>query len=313
MLRISEPNDPLKWSEPTVIETPGKDSRPYSGDNVTYSNPFRFPDGRIYDFYRGFGYDPNYMYSDDVGKTWKYGGRLLAGKSGYGPYIKYAYDGDKTVHFVCTEDHPRNYDNNLYHGYLRDGLIYDSFGKQVGKLSQTTEQGIESWDVTKLFAGNPDNVAWMCDIRLNEKQQPYVTFSTQRDGRGLPKGQGGFDMRYYYAFFDGAKWNVHEMAYAGTRLYRDEDDYTGLAVLDPKDLNTVYISTDADPVNGAPLISQADQQRHRELFQGRTNDGGTTWTWTPITANSDVDNIRPMVPLWNDSAHDPHLDGRDPI
>src|SRR5205814_911170 len=73
--RISEPNNPLAWGDAIVIETPGKDSRPFSGDNVTYSNLFRFPNGRIYDFYRGFGYDPNYMFSDDDGRTWKYGGR----------------------------------------------------------------------------------------------------------------------------------------------------------------------------------------------------------------------------------------------
>ena len=80
--------------------------------------------------------------------------------------MKYAYDGDQTIHFVATEDHPRNYDNSLYHGYLRDGKIYDSFGTQVGKLSQTTEEGIEAWDLTKIFPGDPDNVAWMTDIKL---------------------------------------------------------------------------------------------------------------------------------------------------
>ena len=35
--------------------------------------------GRIYNFYRGFDYDPNYMFSDDHGQTWQLGGRLLQG------------------------------------------------------------------------------------------------------------------------------------------------------------------------------------------------------------------------------------------
>jgi hypothetical protein len=90
------------------------------------------------------------------------------------------------------------------------------------------------------------------------------------------------------------------MAYAGTRLYSGEDDYPGLAALHPKDPNTVYISTDANPATGEPLISTADKKRHYELFRGTTNDGGNTWQWTPITANSTVDNIRPIVPKWND-------------
>ena len=30
-------------------------------------------------------------------------------------------------------------------------------------------------------------------------------------------------------------------------------------------------------MTGAPLISQADQRRHYELFRGRSGDGGQTW------------------------------------
>jgi hypothetical protein len=301
-VRISEKNDPSKWSEPTIIETPGTDARAYSGNNVTYSNPFRFPDGRIYNFYRGFGYDPNYMFSDDTGETWTYGGRVLAGKTGYGPYAKYAYDGDQTVHIIATEDHPRNYDNSLYHAMIRvrDGKILDSSGKQIGDLSKTTQEGIKVWDMTKIFQGDPDSVAWMCDIKLDSDKHPYVAFSVQKDGREKPRGEAGFDHRYYYARFDGAKWTAHEMAFGGTRLYRGEDDYTGLVALHPTDPDTVVISTDADPNTGAPLISRVDNLRHHELFRGHTADGGKTWTWTTLTRDSAYDNLRPMALVWKD-------------
>ena len=124
--------------------------------------------------------------------------------------------------------------------------------------------------------------------------------TVQKDGRGLPRGQGGFDHRFEYARWDGSAWRVHEIAYAGRRLYAGEDDYTGLAALDPKNPNVVYISTDADPVTGAPLVSRADGQRHRELYRGTTGDFGATWQWEPITANSDADNLRPIVPKWTD-------------
>ena len=125
-------------------------------------------------------------------------------------------------------------------------------------------------------------------------------FSVQKDGRGLPPGQGGRDHRYHYARWDGTQWVQQEIAYAGTRLYAGEDDYTGLAALDPQDLNTLYLSTDAHPTTGAPLISDTDGQRHHEIFRGNTPDGGATWTWTPITANSTADNLRPIIPIWND-------------
>jgi hypothetical protein len=298
--RISEPGNPLAWGQEQIFVTPGKDSPQYSGDNVTYSNLFRMPDGRIYDFYRGCGFNPNYIYSDDNGQTWTYGGCLLKGRGGYSPYLRYAYDNHGTIHFIATEDHPRNYDNSIYHGFVRDGQIYLSDGKPIAKLSKTTEPTIAAWDLTRVFAGDANNVAWTVDIELDGQGRPYIVFSVQKDGRGLPRGKGGMDLRYYYGRWDGSRWDVHEMAYAGTRLYPGEDDYPGLAALHPNDPNTVYISTDSEPVTGKPLISDADKKRHYELFRGTTNDGGVTWQWTPITANSTVDNIRPIVPRWND-------------
>ena len=75
-----------------------------------------------------------------------------------------------------------------------------------------------------------------------------------------------------------------------------DDDCTGLIALDPADVNTVYISTDVDPVTGAPLISATDQKRHWEIFRGRTADGGAKRTWTALTKDSARDNIRPVIP-----------------
>ena len=105
---------------------------------------------------------------------------------------------------------------------------------------------------------------------------------------------------YHYARWDAGRWIEHEIAHAGTRLYPGEDDYTGLAALDPQDITSVYISTDADPQTGTPLISTADGQRHHEMFHGKTRDGGKTWRWTALTRNSLTDNLRPIVPIWDD-------------
>ena len=49
-----------------IAETPGDDA-PVQGNNCTYANLFRMPNGRIYNFIRAFHHDPNYMYSDDEG------------------------------------------------------------------------------------------------------------------------------------------------------------------------------------------------------------------------------------------------------
>jgi hypothetical protein len=298
--RTSEPIDPLTWGPVQTIETPGEDAPPFTGSNVTYSNVFRLKSGRIFNFYRGFDYDPSWMISEDAGRTWQLGGRLLQGRDGYGPYTKYAFDGDSTIHFVATEDHPRNFDNSLYHGFVRDGNVFRSDGSLMGPLSDGPDTKVNAWELTKIFSGDPDNVAWMTDLELDADGRPCVVFSVQKDGRALSRGKGGFDHRFHFARWDGAAWHSREIAYAGTRLYPGEDDYTGLAAIDPQNTNVIFISTDADPGTGKPLVSSADGKRHRELFRGETADRGATWNWTPITANSTMDNLRPIVPKWND-------------
>jgi hypothetical protein len=299
-IRFSEPHDPLAWGSATEVEAPGRQAATRRGDNVTYSNLFRLPSGRILNFFRGYDLDPNYMYSDDGGKSWRYGGRLAHGRDGYSPYLKYASDGQGTIHFIMTEDHPRNYDNSVYHGFVRDGGIYLSNGTRRGSLSSDTTVELAAWDLTRVFQGDPDNVGWVIDLELDARRRPYAVFSVQKDGRGLPRGQGGQDHRFHYGRWDGSAWRVQEIAYAGTRLYPGEDDYTGLAALDPNDPDVIYISTDADPSTGAPLVSRADGRRHRELFRGVTTDAGATWRWEPLTAHSTADNLRPIVPRWSD-------------
>jgi len=76
------------------------------------------------------------------------------------------------------------------------------------------------------------------------------------------------DLRYHYARLGAGGWHDEEIAHAGTRPYSGEDDYSGLGALDPNNPDVLYISTDADPVSGAPLISAADNKRRYELFRG---------------------------------------------
>ena len=246
--RISEPHNPLAWGPAAVIETPGENAA-RAGNNDTYANLFRMPDGRVFNFFRGFGHD---------------------------------------------------YDNSLYHGYLQGDTIHHSNGAVVGTLNTTTEKKIATWELTKVFQGTPDDVAWMADIELDRDAHPYVLFSTQIDGRGLPRGQGGMDLRYDYARWDGTSWHTEEIAHAGRRLYAGEDDYSGLGALDPKNPDVMYISTDADPVSGDPLVSHADRKRHYELFRGQRDARLGKWTWAPFTRNSTADNLRPVIPAWND-------------
>ena len=287
--------------------------------SISYSNLFRLgaEGGRIYNFHRsGRGEtgerNPHFVVSDDNGETFVYGGRLLkwarptaedpsfTGIDGGRPYLKYASDGVDTIHFIATEDHPRAYDNSIYHGFLRDGRIFRSDGTEVASIDPEGVDAPSPTDLTPVFQGDHDHVAWTVDLHLDKDGHPYCVFSVQRDGAPERGNRGatsvGQDHRYYYARWDGERWHADEMAFAGTRLYQGEDDYTGLAALDPMDPYTVFISTDADPSTGEPLVSMTDGQRHYEIFRGRTGDRGQNWTWTAVTSDSTADNLRPIVP-----------------
>jgi len=305
--RISKhPGDPYEWEARTEFVTPGvriEGGGFGRGDVFTYCNPIRLSQekGRIYMFHRSVGLDPNYLVSDDEARTWRYGGKLYEGLDGYSPYTKYISNNQDTIHFVATEDHPRNFDNNLYHAFIRGGKIYRSDGTEVASLSTTTNCTVHPWDFTRIYQGGTNNVAWMTDIHLDKEERPVVLFTVQVNGAGVPRRQGGDDHRFHYARWDGKKWTEREIAYAGKRLYPGEDDYTGLGAIDPQNPDVVYLSSNADLKTGQPLISAADGKRHHEIFRGETKDGGATWTWTPITQNSTMDNLRPLVPIWKDT------------
>ena len=274
------------------------DVGPATQAGVTYSNLhlIRNADDQpvLYDFFRGSGWDPNVLRSMDSGANWESIGRLMAGPGR--PYLKYASD-DQRVHFVASEQHPRDADNSLWHGYLEGQELHDSNGNVIGYLG--TESPAPS-AYTRIFEGRPDGVAWPVDLQLDVNGRPVVIYTVQVDGQNQPRGKGGRDHRFRYARWTGEQWLDFEAGYAGRRLYPGEDDYTGLAAIDPISPNVIYISTDVDPSSGKPLVTESDGRRYREIFQGRTYDGGRTWQWKAITAQSITDNIRPITAAWGE-------------
>ena len=252
---------------------------------ATYSNVYRLAGATpplTVNFFRGPGWDPHFVTSSDDGETWSHEPRpLLDGPDR--PYLRYTSDGVGTVHFACTEQHPRVADTGIRYGSVSAAQIRQG----------TAVQAVE--ELTVVRAGRPNAVAWCSDIRLGRDGHPVIAYSVQMDSEGLPQGRGGSDCRYGWARFDGKEWHDHLIANAGTRLYAGEDDYTGLITLDPRDPSTVYFSTNADPTTGEPLVSVATGEPQYELYRGRTLDGGGTWDFDEITFNSTPNNIRPIV------------------
>jgi hypothetical protein len=294
--RVSEPDDPLKWG-PVDRVVPTEKSR------ITYSNLHRLSaeNGRIYNFYRGLdnSFKPSFAYTDDNAATWTSGGIFIdvPAKVRHRPYVKYASNGLDTIHMVYTEGHPRDFDNSIYHIFYRAGSLHGSAGSPIAPLSK----GLSKPQLgTVVYQGGVTNVAWTQDVELDGNGQPVVVFSTQRDPSTLGAGhpESGRDHRYHYARWDGSQWIEHEIAFAGSRLYPKEDDYTGLIALHPDDVTQVYFSTNVEPTTGKPLISGADGKQHYEIFHGVTSDGGKSWKFEAVTKNSTLDNIRPTVPKW---------------
>ncbi|WP_440874633.1 BNR-4 repeat-containing protein [Thalassotalea sp. PLHSN55] len=296
----SSPNQPNNWQNEVALKRK---------DKVTYANLMRLSNenngkGRIYNFYRGINFNPTFDTSDDNGKTWSKGTHFITNKGR--PYVKYISNDKDKIHFVTTEQHPRVFDNSIYHGYIKNGDVFKTDGTFIQHIN---DGPFEPTALTKVYQGGKDNVAWTTDLHIDENGHPFTVFSVQMNDSTKNRWQGemhGDDMRYYLAKWvepswwqlgQKAKWQVNEIAYAGSRLYNKEQDYTGLAALNPQNANEMVISTNADPTTGEPLISKADGKRHWELFKGTSTDNGKSFTWAALTQNSSEDNLRPVIPV----------------
>jgi len=283
------PHDATEW-QPEKVFVPSPSTR------VTYSNPYlldreNVPQGRLYNFFRGYDNTakPSWMFSDDLGENWTMGGLLIdfQARRKHRPYVKYAGDGRDTIHFAFTEGHPMEFDTGIYHAVYRAGQLCDSSGRAVRSL---TKGPIVPAEATRIFAGDSNNIAWIHGLALDGQGRPRLVYTVQKNAAGVPRGKAGQDLRYHFARWDGSKWHDAEIAFAGSTLYPGEDDYAGGICLHPGDPHTVFISANVDPASGkAP--------GRFEIYRGRTRDQGATWKWTPVTRNSKVDNLRPLVPL----------------
>ena len=306
--RISEqPHDGSRWQPEQAfnwgVHLPGTKS------NVTYSNLFYLSaERRLYNLAREDQRSPNLAWSEDGGTTWRYGGKLtlpsrpVAYSNGY---LRYAGDGER-IDFIATEHHPRDFNNSIFHGYLRGGKTHDSTGKVLDE-SVADERAPAPEQFTPIFRAAAEDSqddereyhrAWTVDLDYWAPGKPHALFITRygtvtwpAGARRTPQNSGAADHRLFYARFDGAAWRVVELCKMGRPLYPPEQDYTGLGALDPDAPDTLFVATHIDPRDGRELA-------RREIFRGRSADAGATWSWTPVTWNSTLDNCRPVVPRW---------------
>ena len=299
--RVStHPGDPTSWQPEFNLSntTVGTVGAPGFQKLVTYNNAYYLPNddggnGRYYNFTRSANFNPTIQTSSDGGDTWAERGKLVTqGRNGNArPYARYDSDGER-IHVTLTQNHPRdNGNNSIYHGYVQDGRLFGSTGGLID-ADVFDFNGVSVPNLTPVFRsgdvvnGNRLQRAWTVDVAVDANANPVTVFQARVD-------DDRDDHRYLYGRFDGNQWRVNELAKAGGFLYDRESDYTGLVALDPDDPDVLFMSSDVNPLTGE------DTERY-EIYRGETADLGETWAWTALTENSTVNNIRPVVPEWND-------------
>ncbi|MEO6437529.1 MAG: BNR-4 repeat-containing protein [Tepidisphaeraceae bacterium] len=313
--KTTVPGDTNSWGPRIDYQRLATDPIPPSGGNdTTYTNLHYLPSegtgqGRVYNFFRNRlapSWDRHFVYSDDRGDSWKYGGQLTGQNSvTVRPYTKYADNGSDKIYFVTTEN---NGGQNIWAGYVQGGKTYrmngtiadnnlfDATAPAVNQLTSVMTAGT-------VVGGTPMQSLWTHDLALDSSGYPVATFRAYANGNSQ-------DSRHFYARWNGTAWTYSQVGRSGSTFNSLDTSENGsgttvsssLGVLDSNDPSTVYFSSNVNPQTGAAVLSTADNIQHFEMWKAKTTNGGSTWAYTQLTQNSSVDNVRPTVAKW-DSSH----------
>ena len=299
----SRPHDASEWEPEEVFDW----TELADGRGATYSNLHRLDaEQRIYNFVRAINDDPSMLVSDDDGGTWRFGGKLFTRpKVGYvNGYTRYWGNGADRIDLITTDHHPRDFNNSIYHGFIRGDALHDAEGRVLSK-PLLGSPGINQDALTPVFKagttidGDILTHAWTTDLRGQGSQLAAIISCRANDVNGPLEREQRLDVddhRLLYARFDGSRWTLHKLAVAGPGLLPHEQDYTGLGAVDPNNLDQVYISAPVHPGTG-------ETTAHYEIYRGLTSNGGADWQWEAVTEDSNADNLRPIVVPGNPAVH----------
>lgn len=314
------PGSLADWGPEVTVSVPGA--------NNTYSNTFRLSgeSDKLYNFHRHLGFDPNYSTSTNNGTTWTHHGIVISrGNDTDRPYVRYVSNDTDRIDLIYTDGHPNDFvsPTSVYHLYYKAGAFHntdDSASKTLAQLPYLHDSGERGTVVYQHNAAAwgasdgpddwiPDGRSWTWDVQHDSTTgNPLCVFSVQKanlTGLGWHHGR----IYYYYARWTGTAWEKHFIAHAGRPLYRTEDHYAGGITVDPDDTRIVYLSTNAlnpfDLSKANAFNVPLNPDDRYEIWRGITHDGGATFLWSPVTQDSESDNLRPFVA--NDHGHKRHL------
>lgn len=273
------PGDISAWEEEQSITPESKGSM-----GICYTNPACLTDenNRVYLLYRGTDYKPNIVYSDDL-KTWSKGQTLISSseQSKGRPYLKAANNGKDTIFMAFTDGHPRNEPtNSIYFVKYKNGQLLTAGGKMISTL-QDAPVSPANCDIVYDAKSTMDK-AWIWDVAFDKDENPVIVYARFSNASGIHS--------YWYARWDGQKWHNHKITDAGIWFQRNNDkkekpehenNYSGGVYLDHENPSIVYTSRPIKDIF--------------EIEKWETANGGAQWTSTPITKESQRDNVRPFV------------------
>jgi autotransporter-associated beta strand protein len=300
-------------TNPVTASAWGAEQANNTGANVstgmTYSNPFQLAgeNGRVYNFARYLNYNPNVFTSTNGGATWSTPAILIqTGTGSTRPYVKYCSDYNQRIDFLYTDAHPDNYTNSLYHMYYQGGAFYQTDGTflkaytNLPILHDLGERGTVIYQYSDAAQSDPNQWiptarAWCWEIAYQTNDAPVCVFQVKVDN---VTGTNWYDARiyYYYASWTGTTWQKQFIAQAGRPLYDGQPDYGGGICIDPLNTGTIYISTDAANPFDLTTTTNVPLGANYQIWEGVTTNGGSTFSWQPITGSSTVDNLRPYIP-----------------
>lgn len=286
--RLSDPTDPTRWSDEKIFEH----DYPEAG-KVTYMNLWAdSSSGRLYNFFRGIEFNPSFITSSDEGLTWGNPTHFIDSEleGRHRPYPRYAGDAAGTLHVSFTDGHPRQFGNSIYYAAFREGVFHRADGTPLKHLAR--EGPLRPSESELVYQGSGTTgrgqhasavgAAWTSETAVDAAGNPHIAFTVYHDNG---------DNRFHLASWTGDQWITREVAHAGRCLYDREASYTGLMAFDPVDPRVVFISTDVHPSTGEPTGG-----RH-EIYRATISreDDVDSISWQPVTRDSPVRNIRPLV------------------
>jgi hypothetical protein len=261
------------------------DTIAYSGysNTYTYTNIVQLSAERnkMFLFWRGSDFKPNFSVSRDSGRSWDEGKILVLPERTYRdrrPYMKVASNGKDVIHFAFTDGHPHvEPTNSIYYMKYRQGALYKADGDKImdwSALPLDPQQADVVYD-----ASTSKEKAWIWDVAENRSGDPVIVYA---------KFPADTTHVYYYAVHDEGRWKNYRLTDAGswfphTRVgvREREPNYSGGIVLDHNDPSHVYLSKERNGVF--------------EIEHWATDDKGKNWRVEDLTRNSQYDNVRPFV------------------